>query len=130
MLQEFNIFNFTDKSGKGNKLTAEVNWATNEDIKNCKTIRFNLNGEECFVDRNELNTFLFSIGTDEDQVKMIPQRLTTTRHYETILTIKAMNDIKKGESINVPVSIKLPSQEKEVISEIASKLKNVKVLKK
>ena len=58
------------------------------------------------------------MGTEEQQRKMIPQKISEARYLRTTLGIKATKDIRKGEMINVPVELKLPSIEQEIIGEI------------
>ena len=74
------------------------------------------------MSRDILNQMLFAIGSEEEQSKMIPQKIKRVKHYETRLHIKAGKDISKGENIVVPVSITLPAIEQEVIAEVSKKL--------
>lgn len=114
MLTSHQAFRFADK-GTGKEFTAEVNWNGND---NCAKVRFNFpNGDKVVVDRNGLNAMLFAMGNRTEQMKMIPQVETRSRHYETVLGITAKKDIRKGEQIVVPVSIALPTFEEEVIAE-------------
>ncbi len=114
MLTNHQAFRFADK-GSGKEFSAEVNWNGND---NCAKVRFNFpNGDKVVVDRNGLNAMLFAMGNRDEQMKMIPQVETRSRHYDTVLGITAKADIKKGEKIVVPVSIALPTFEEEVIAE-------------
>ena len=61
---------------------------------------------------------LFAIGNKEEQVKMIPQTIRRTKWYETVISVKAKKDIKKGEIITFPLKITLPTVEEEVVAEI------------
>lgn len=120
MLDEQEKFTFEDQSGKNN-VTAEINW--NEEVTPCKSVRFKLGDKVAYIDRKELNTFLFAIGTPSEQRKMVPQKTRRNRHYETVLSIKATKNILKGEHIRVPVSLSLPSVEEEVIADVGKRLK-------
>lgn len=120
MLSEHHIVNLIDRSGKHN-FTAEVNWNP-EDAKSnkSKVIRLKCSdGKEAYVTREDLLQFFFAIGTPEQQQKLMPQTLTKMRWYETILTVKAHKDIRRGEEVTFPVKLSLPPIEDEVVSAIA-----------
>jgi len=119
MLTTYEKFRLVDE-GKNNEFYAEVNWNPKDPKSNdCKLIKFTFpNGETCTVRRDVLVSVLFVMGTEEQQRKMIPQKITEVRYWETVLGIKANKDIKKGENINVPVKLKLPPIEKEIIDSI------------
>ena len=119
MLLEYEKFHLIDKNGK-HRLFVEVNWDLDSAaINQCKVLKFVCpGGEELYVDRKLLNEMLFAIGRPEDQQKMIPQKLVRTRWYETVLSVKATKDIRKGEEIVFPIKLSLPAIEEEVIGEI------------
>ena len=77
------------------------------------------NDKEYFIDKKILLEILFVIGKPEEQQKMIPQTLKKVKWYETILGIKATKDIRKGEMINVPIKLTLPTEERDIISKIS-----------
>ena len=106
MLTQHAKFRFEDKARKNNFI-AEVNWDENDPNTNdSKIIKFQFpNGDVSFVKREDLNQFLFVIGTQEDQIKMIPQKLTTVRTHEGLVTMKAKKRIEKGEDIISAYSI-------------------------
>ena len=117
MLREHELLNVIDVFGKLTGLTVEVNWDP-ADIKNneCKVLKFNFpDGSQHFVKREDFIALLWVIGREEDQQKMVPQKLTTVRWYETVLKIKAKKDIHKGEDIICPIKLTLPADEKQVI---------------
>lgn len=116
MLKDFYRLRLPDLAKK-NDLTMEVNWnEKDENIKNCQVVKFTFkNGEEAYIKREDLNFFLFTIGTPEDQKKMIPQKLTKVRWYETVVGITATKDIAKGEKISFPIKLSLPVGEEEII---------------
>ena len=112
-------FRIIDKNNRSTGIVLEVNWSPKDDKTNkCQIIKLTYDGKEYFVDRNLFLEFVFAIGRPEDQQKMIPQTITNVKWYETILGIKATKDIHKGEMINVPIKLTLPTQERDTISEI------------
>lgn len=112
MLKEHNIL-------RVGPLTFEVNWSDAEDVRDCQMIKIGIpkDAKSFVIKKEELNAITFAMGNRQEQMKMIPQVETRSRHYETVLGITATKDIKKGEKIVVPVSISLPTFEEEVIAE-------------
>ena len=106
MLKEFAKFSFEDQSRKNN-FVAEVNWnEQDKNINESKIIKFTFpNGDISFVKREHLHEFLMVIGTPEEQRKMIPQKITTTRQHQGLMKLKALKDVKKGEEIISSYSI-------------------------
>lgn len=84
-----------------NDFFMEVNWEkTNKKINDCKVVRFTFsNGDIAYVKREYLLALIFAIGQSEDQIKLIPQKLSTVRWHETLWEIKATKNIEKGEKI-------------------------------
>ena len=119
MLKTHEKFWLMDKAGK-HKLFAEVNWNPKDSSTNeCRVVRFTCpNGDEIHVDKKHLLEMLFAMGKPEEQQKMIPQKLTRVRWYETVLSIKAKKDIHRGELITFPIKLSLPPLEEEVVGEI------------
>ena len=119
MIKTYEKFRIIDSAGKS-AVVIEVNWNPyNPETNECKILKFNYpDGTTSYVKRELLNQFLFAIGTPEMQRKIIPQKLTKVRWYETILGVKATKDIRKGEMINFPIKISLPPIEEEVIGEL------------
>lgn len=100
-------------------LTFEVNWSNDEEVKDCQLIRIHVdeNARDFTIKKQELNAILFTLGTSDEQMKMIPQVETRSRHYETVVGVKTDRDIAKGEEVIFPISIALPSFEEEIIAE-------------
>ena len=118
MIKNYEKFRLVDQSGKGD-LLIEVNFDDKDENKECKVLKLTYpDGTNAFVKKEYLNSLLFVIGTAEDQMKMIPQKLTTVRKYSTVLGITAKEDIKKGEQIKCAVEIDLPSVVSDIISEV------------
>jgi len=120
MISEYEKLKLPDQNGK-NDLIVEVNW--NEKDKNTnesKVLRITCpDGSQTFVKREYFNSFLFLLGNPKEQNKMIPQKLSKVRWYETVLSVKASKDIRKGENITFPIKITLPAVEQEIIGEVA-----------
>ncbi len=120
MIEGHEKFRLQDKDGKYD-LFAEVNWKDDPKIKECKVIKFELDGKTAYINRDNLLAMLFAIGRPEDQRKMIPQKQTKVKWYETVVGVKATKDIHKGETITFPLKISLPAEEKEIIGEVKKK---------
>ena len=110
--------------GKERDLIFEVNFNLKDNRTNeCKVIRVHYpDGSMANVKREHLHAFLFAIGTEEQQRKLIPQTTRRSKWYETILGITATKNIAKGEKINVRVKIPLPTIEQEVVAEMKTEL--------
>ena len=96
---------------------AEVNWNPDDKTTNeCQVIKFtHPDGSHSFVKQQHLYAMLFAIGNEIQQREMIPQKITKSRWYETVLSIKATKDIRRGESITFPIKITLPDQSDLII---------------
>lgn len=96
---------------------AEVNWNPKDEETNaCKVIRFTFpDGTEALVKREHLHAILFAIGSEEEQRNLIPQVSKKVRWYETVLSVKASKDIRKGEEITFPVKLSLPDMYEEKV---------------
>lgn len=119
MLDTYEKFRIKDESGD-NHFFVEVNWdLKDKKINECKLLKITFpDGKIAYVKRELMHEMLFAIGDAESQKKMIPQKVIHTKWLETVLGIKATKDIRKGEMINVPVKISLPSQEEEIIGKL------------
>lgn len=121
MLTTHEKFRMIDEN-KQNEFFVEVNRNPKDPKSNeCKLVIFtHPDGTETTVKREHLISMLFTFGTEDQQRNMIPQRITEQTFYKTVLGIKATKDIAKGEMINVPVQIPLPTREHDVIGSIKS----------
>ena len=119
MITDHEIFNIPDLRGQA-KFELEVNWNKDDGTSNnCQVIKLRCpDGKEAYVKRDHLLAMLFAIGKPGDQMKMIPQKMTRVRRYETMVGVKANKDIAKGEMVNFRVSIPLPTIEDEVIGDV------------
>ncbi len=109
MIENYEKFRLVDEN-KVNEFYAEVNWdLKDKDSNQCKLIRFTFpDGKQAVIKRDLLNAFLFAIGRQEDQVKMIPQTFEQVHQYKTVLGIKASKNIAEGEMINFPIDLSIP----------------------
>lgn len=119
MLKSHEKFRMIDEN-KQNEFFIEVNRNPKDKTSNdCQLIIFvHPDGTETTIKREHVMSMVFAMGTEEQQRNLIPQRITETRFYKTVLGIKATKDIAKGEMINVPVQIPLPPVQREVVGSI------------
>lgn len=120
MIDGHEKFRLKDMSGK-NDLLIEVNWnPDNPEQNECKVLKFTYpDGKTAVVKKEYLMSVLFAIGNEAEQKKMIPQRVSRSRWYETIISVKATKDIRKGESMTFPLKITLPSEEEEIVGSLS-----------
>jgi len=122
MVEEYQKFRLTDLNGKRD-FFVEVNWAPeNEDINQCKVLRFTFPKKgSAYIKKEDLLALLWIIGSPKEQRKMIPQKITKVRHYITTLWVQVKKDCKAGDIIKVPVNITLPAVSEEIIAELKKK---------
>lgn len=103
-----------------NEFFIEVNRNPKDPKSNdCQLITFiHPDGSETTVKREHLMSMIFAFGTEDQQKRLIPQKISQVRFLKTVLGIRATKAIAKGEMINIPVDLKLPSIEEEVIGSI------------
>ena len=121
--EKFQIFD--EVKGRGNNFFMEVNWKgeKDEETNNCKLIKFVFpDGKESLIKKEHLNAVLFALGTAAEQMKMIPQKLSRVKWYETVLGITATKDVRKGEKLIFPIKLSMPSEEQEAIAEIKGEM--------
>ncbi len=107
-------------TAKQNNFFIEANWRPEDEATNeGKILKFTFpDGKVSYIKRDDLNQILFAIGTPADQRKMIPQTLTKVKWYETVLSVKANKDIRKGEQITFPIKLTMPATEEKVVGEV------------
>ena len=103
MIREHRRFSIQDTSGRGNDIEMEVNW--NKQVAGNKFIKFQLAGKEAIISYNHLWTLLFMTANEKQQEDMLPTKTERVRIYNTLVDIKAKKDIKKGDTIRIPMSI-------------------------
>ena len=122
MLVGFEKLRISDQN-KTNDFFLEVNWIKNKDVNECKLLRFIFpNGDEAYVKKEHFMALLFALGSEDEQRKMIPQTVQRVRWYETVVSVQAKKDIRKGERIVFPIKLSLPGPEEEVIQDIHRKI--------
>lgn len=123
MLKTHEIIRIPDEN-RLHDLQLEVNWSPKDKATNeCKFIRVHFpDGKVGTIKKEHLNAALFAFGTAEEQRKMVPQTTKRVKWYETVVSVQAKKDIRKGEAITFPIKITLPSVEEEAIAEIKNKL--------
>lgn len=108
MIKEPRQLGLSDFSNNHPVVEFMVNW--NDKVQNCEYVKIKIDKEEAILRREHLAGLIFMLGTDEEQRKLIPQKVIETNRFETVLGITATKDIRKGEKINVRVSIPTGSQ--------------------
>jgi len=117
MIDTYEKFAIPDEKN-GKEIIIEVNWEDNPQTDQCKVLKLTLPKEKVvYVKKEFLNAMLFAVGNSEEQRKMIPQRVRHNRHYETVVSVQAKTDIRKGEKITFPIKISLPTYEEEVLGQ-------------
>jgi len=131
MIKNHEVFRIPQLN-KGKSIEVEVNWnLKDKETNECKVLKFKWpDGSESYVKKDLFYGFLFTIGSREQQRKMIPQKIRDVRHYETDLYLQMRKDCKQGDIIKVPVNISLPSVEEEVIGEVVKQKRAQQALKK
>lgn len=119
MIKGYEKFRVPDEN-KGEPIVVEVNWNPyDKTVTDCKLIRIILpGGHTAVVKKEHLNAILFAIGNEEEQRKMIPQVTRRSKWYETVVSVKATKDIKKGQELTFPIKLTLPTIEAEAIAEV------------
>ena len=117
MIDRHEKFRMPDESGKENHFFMEVNWKADDEKSNeCKVIKVTFpDKSEAYLKREYLHAVIFAISKEEEQRNLVPQKLTNVKWYETVLSVKATKDIRKGENITFPIKLSLPPTEKETI---------------
>lgn len=117
MLKHHEKFRLLDEN-KANDFFFEVNWNPNDSKTNeCKFIKVTFpDGREAIIRKEHFISVLFTMGSSEEQMKMIPEKQINVGWYETVVSVKATKDIKKGENITFPIKLSLPPREQEFIS--------------
>lgn len=120
MISDYEKFNIIDCNGKKTGITVEVNWKPKDEESNeCKILKITLpDGIRYYIPKTGFMSLLWAIGNSQEQMDMIPKKVRRVKWYETLLGITATKDIRKGEMINVPVRISLPTIGEEIIGEV------------
>ena len=105
----------SDILGRGNEVILETNW--NSLVKNSKFIKITIDDKELIVDKDQLFTVLFMISDEDQQTKMVGKffKQYSVRHENHLVAITTNKEIKKGETINVPVALTINMETGKVI---------------
>ena len=129
MIRDYNKLRIPDEN-KTSDIIAEVNWNVYDKKTNdCKYVRITVDGKTSVIKKEHLYAFLFTIGNEEEQRKMIPKVETRSRWYETTISVKAKHDIKRGEEITFPLKLTLPTFSQEIIAEAKKDVRDSLLLK-
>ncbi len=125
MIKRYEKFRIEDEN-KRREFYAEVNWNDkDEKSNNCKLLKFTFpNGDTAVVKKEYLNAILFAIGTEEEQRKLIPQKIQRVKEIEGWFKVKANKDVHKGEELVFPYKLSVPTAEDEVIGDLTKFYKN------
>lgn len=84
-------------------VTFEVNF--DENLKDC--VKISMDGDYRIVKYTDLFFFMFTLGTKEQQAKMIPVREELGHQYMKQIQVKLKKDMKEGEMmvVNVPINV-------------------------
>ena len=125
MIVDHEIFRVPDE-GKRHEILLEVNWEPkNPKTNNCQLIRVTLpSGEVIMIRKDYIMSIMFALGNEEEQRKLIPKVERKSRWYETVVSVEANKDIKKGENITFPIKLTLPTFDDEIIAEVKKEVQN------
>lgn len=114
-LQERRMVALGDVSGRGEEVIVEVNW--NSLVKKKGYIKISLGGKEAVVDRDQLWSILFMLGSAEEQEKLVEPWMKQTRvtKFFKVIGVTTTRDIRKGEMINVPLEFTLNPETNKVV---------------
>ena len=92
---------FKDYSGRNNDAVVEVNW--NSFVKKGKFIKITVGDKQVVLKKDHLFGMLFMLGDDKEQDRLISGRTTLqrVRKLQRVIGVKATQDIKAGDSLNV-----------------------------
>ncbi len=118
MISSYEKLKVADQN-KSNDVVFEVNWNKHdESTKDCKLVRITVGGKSAIIKKEDLISFLFIIGKEDEQRNLIPQQITRSRGYTTVVTVKAKHDIKEGDDVTFPLELTLPDVKQEVIKSV------------
>lgn len=89
------------------KSTDPTIFEVNFDPKYKDCVKIRINYEETIIRYTDLFSFMFTLGTKEQQSKMIPVREELGNQYMKQIQVKLKKDMKEGEMmvVNVPINI-------------------------
>lgn len=104
-----------DVSGRGKDVIFEVNW--NKMVRRKGFIKLSINGQQAVVEREQLWTILFMLGSAAEQEKLVSPFMKQTKvsKYYKVIGVTATKDIQKGQLLNVPLEFTLNPETNQVI---------------
>jgi len=104
-----------DMSGRGSEVLFQVNW--NSLVRRKGYIRISVDGKDAVIDRDQLWTILFMLGSAEEQEKLVSPfiKQTTVQKFFKMIGIQASRDVKKGEFLNVPLEFTFNPETNKVV---------------
>lgn len=104
-----------DVSGRGKDVIFEVNW--NKMVRRRGFIKISIDGKTAVVEREQLWTILFMLGSADEQEKLVSpfMKQTVVSKYYKVIGVTATKDIRKGEMLNVPLEFTLNPDTNQVI---------------
>ena len=105
MIKDHRKLSLQDLANRGNDVDLEVNW--NSSVKDCKSIRVHMGGKEAVISRDHLWSLILLMSKDEQQEGMLPVIHVPVSHYETVVSVMAKKNVRKGETMNFPLSVSI-----------------------
>ena len=104
-----------DVSGRESGIDCEVGW--NKLAEKKKLIRFKVGEHEMVVERDHLMSVLFLLSNEAEREKLISPFVTKTpvTKYTRLIGITTTRNIRKGETINVPLEFTYNAEKEELV---------------
>jgi len=114
-LGERRKFSMADVTGRGGEVNVEVNW--NKLVRKKGYIKLTIGDEEVVISREHLYAILFMLGSAEEQEKMVSPfvKQTQVTKFFKLIGVTAVKDVKKGDTLNVPLEFTLNPETNQVI---------------
>ena len=101
MMKEHNVASAGD-------LTLEVNW--DEASRNDRLVKVKLRGEEAIIKYQDLYSFIFLLGSADEQVNILPVTSTLMEKFIRQHSVKVKRDMRAGEYIVVNCQVDVPKR--------------------
>ena len=88
------------------EMVLEANWSP--DVTPCKHLRIKIGGITVEVETEKLIATLMFFANSKQMNSLMSKAPVAVREFETMLEIVTTKDVLKGESIKLPVSIRIP----------------------
>lgn len=114
MISDFLQF---DKKG----LRVSVNW--NDNVKSCKKIKFEINGERAIVSHEDLYTLLSIFADETEAERLIRVKKEVVQPITKEIHVLAQKNIKKGERVSFQYTYYVPKDIVELVKKDTLKKK-------